>query len=432
MTAALPSTDKIKGLASLPVDLRKLAPRLLARIGRDGAHVRLEQLYRWGAGELATGPEVRALVVALIAEDKAQKSIPGKDPRMVRDSDTVCLTSRGQAQLTALRVEATKAAAPPPAPKPAPKAEEDDQEEEEDEADEEVEASDDDEADEEEAPESAENDAGGDDCNDDEEAEVEAPADEEVEEEDGDCDDARPAELVASAPAPTPRGKVQVEHAASTRDAIVALLTREGEMTSKEILKAIPQSRSGVMRALKRLVDNEVIVRSDYGKYAVAGAEPAPVAQVEAPRRNASVTPVPVSLDELLLLRCLSMSPEQRAAFVKAWEDVLVTREARQEIERREAAAVAQMASLLSGSTPAQPAPRPAPVAAPQTSKPAPHLTPKAKEVLTFLRRQRKPTPASVVRDKLDIPEGTATGSLSVLGKLGLAERVDGGWRAVA
>lgn len=105
-TTALPIA-KIKGLVSLPPELRKSAGGMMFRVGRDeGAHVRLEQLYRWGASEGLNGPDVRAILAALICEDKLTKTVPGKDPLNVGDSDTVCLTSKGQATLTAARMEA--------------------------------------------------------------------------------------------------------------------------------------------------------------------------------------------------------------------------------------------------------------------------------------------------------------------------------------
>lgn len=445
MGAAVLSTHGIKGVASLPPDLRRLAPRLLVRIGRDGSHVRLEQLYRWGAGEVLRGDEVRALVVALIADEKVQKSLPGKDPpRHVRDEETVCLTSRGQAQLDALRAETAKPAPQPPVvarKAPAPPVDEED--------------------DEEEAPESSENDA--DDDGDEEEDGGEEESDEgETAEEDGDCDDVPPPPAV-EASAPTARGQVQREHAATTREQLVALLARSGEMASKAILAAIPQSRSAVMRALHKLVDAGEIERCDYGTYRMVGA--APVAQAPAVDRKPDVSPEApvdlqakavagiaaeadrrlgppprpapvVDLDEQLLLRCLAMTPEQRDRFVDAWRRVEETRIAREEIQVLEAAAFAAMGALLAGKESPAPAPQaPAvvvPVAAPVEAGPEARLPPSARKVLAALRRRTLPVKAVALAEAMGLPIGTASGSLSLLRGVGLADSSPDGWKAGA
>lgn len=436
MGAAVLSTHGIKGVASLPPDLRKLAPRLLVRIGRDGAHVRLEQLYRWGAGEVLRGDEVRALVVALIVDEKVAKSLPGKDPQHVRDADTVCLTSRGQAQLDALRAETAKPAPQPPvavarkAPEPEPDEEDEDEEDGDDEA-----------------PESSENDAEDEESEEEEDGDEEASDEEETAEDNGDCDDVPPPAVV-EASAPTARGQVQREHAATTREQLVALLTRSGEMTSKKILEAIPQSRSAIMRALQKLVDSGEIERCDYGTYRMVGV--APVAQAPAADRNASVTPEPtpapapatpasrpapvVDLDELLLLRCVAMSPSAREAFVAAWLQVEEARIAREEVQRQEAAAVAAMGALLAGKgAPPKPAPAPVAVAAPAPEKTSEaRIPPSVRKVLVALRRRTLPVKAKALAETTGLPIGTVGGGLSVLRAAGLAEPGPEGWKAVA
>lgn len=430
---AVLSTHGIKGVASLPDDLRKLAPRLLARIGCDESHVRLEQLYRWGAGEVLRGDEVRALVVALIADEKVQKSFPGKDPQHVRDADTVCLTSRGQAQLDALRAEAQAAKVPPPPP--VLKVVESDDEEDEEDGDDE-------------APESSENDAEDDDCNEEEDGDVEASEDEESEEDNGDCDDVPPAAVVEATKPALPRSPLVSEKSIGrVLDAI-----RGGAHGPREIDQVTRLARQGRRLALQALIERGQVERvgsTNNCRYYLKGT--APVAQPPAPVRNASVTPEPtpapapvtppsrpapvVDLDELLLLRCLAMTTEQRDRFVEAWRQVEVARIAREEIQAREAAAVAAMGALLSGGA-ASSRPAPAPVAA-APAAPAPEkaseasLPPSAKKVLVALRRRTLPVKATALAEAMGLPIGTVGGSLSMIRAAGLADTSPEGWKAV-
>lgn len=367
--SAVPATSKIKGVASLPPDLRKLAPKLLARL--DFRPATLEQLYRWGGGEALTGQEVRALVTALLADGKAERPGVALDT-LLRESDQLVITDRGR---QALAAEAPKPkAAPPPPP-----AEDDEDEEEEEEGEPEDDEDDEEIVEEDEEPEEPEDDQ-------EQEPASEPPAEEaEAEAENDAAPDSAPRPrvsrrspyetraLILGALSNDPKSQKRIEEetglASSTVSVVLGRLLERKEArkgrdgwkigkveTVAQDRKGVPQvelalgnaqkvldaikggtgslqglftatcmGHSVLHRALRRLLDAGKIERTGNGRYKLIEAAPAQAPAAE-PAPTLTVAPVPAAhavdqraLDEL----------EEARAQVTVLKDKLADRERR-------------------------------------------------------------------------------------------------------
>ena len=290
---------------------------------------------------------------------------------------------------------------------------------------------------------------------------------------------------------PTRRGEAQAQKRHANEDAVRAAL-HEGPRRFSQITAATGLCKAVVARALRHLTALGQVEKTAYGCYALA-KQVVPVAQAPAPHPHAEVTPEPpaeptrvtpasrpasapapvapppapdrkadvsqeapsasadlttpacpeplplLGLDEQLLLRCLAMTPEQRARFLAAWDAVLAAREERQALERREEAAVTAMEAALAGGPATVPTPAVAPAAAPPVPPapspvPAeePHLPPAAGKVLAALKKRKTPIGPFALAEATGLPRGTISGSLSKLKRMGLASNTWQGWKAVA